>query len=91
MSRSDDVREGCSGAARWLGCAVLVERSKQHDAAAREPEIELLCARCAERRAQTSGTELWCAEHGTHHLKMHMTTGEAPRRGFEVRSWGFDG
>jgi nucleotide-binding universal stress UspA family protein len=75
--------------ARLAGCAVLVERGKQHDATTREPEIEPLCPRCAERRAATGGAELWCAEHGSHHLKMHMTTGEAPRRSTEVRPWGF--
>ena len=75
--------------ARLAGCAVLVERGKQHDAAAREPEIEALCPRCAERRAATCGAELWCAEHGSHHLTMHMTTGETHRPSPSVRAWGF--
>ena len=75
--------------ARLAGCAVLVERTKQHDAAAREPEIEPLCPRCAQRRTETKGAELWCAEHGSHHLNMHMTTGEGHRQSGEVRAWGF--
>ncbi|HEY1533215.1 MAG TPA: universal stress protein [Polyangiaceae bacterium] len=46
-------------------CPVLVVRPKRLDL--REPSLEPPCARCVEKRQQSGGVELWCAEHREHH------------------------
>lgn len=74
---------------RLCGCAVLVERGKQHDTSAREPEVEPLCPRCAKHRAETGGSELWCSEHASHHLRMHLTAGGG--RGGGTSPWSVSG
>jgi nucleotide-binding universal stress UspA family protein len=74
--------------ARTAGCPVLVERVKHHDEATKVPEIEPLCDRCQAHRIASNGAELWCAEHGSHHLHSHVYHGRDD--GSErARPWGF--
>lgn len=74
--------------ARTAGCPVLVERGKHHDEAAKVPEIEPLCEKCQATRAASSGAELWCAEHGSHHTHAHVYHGRDD--GSErIGPWGF--
>jgi nucleotide-binding universal stress UspA family protein len=73
---------------RTAGCPVLVERPKHHDETARVPEIEPLCERCAQRRTESNGAELWCAEHASHHVHTHLYHGRDDGAG-RMRPWGF--
>lgn len=57
---------------RLAGCAVHVIREKAHNPAWVVPEIEPVCARCAEARATSRGATLWCARHAEHHVRAHV-------------------
>ena len=76
---------------RIAGCPVLVERAKQHDPKVVVPEIEPLCPQCAAHRLASNGKELWCVEHGSHHLQTHVYVGERYSHPTSFHSWGFGG
>ena len=66
---------------RLAGCPVLVVRDKQHVAPWRVPEIEPVCAECADVRAKSEGRELWCGRHAEHHLRAHVVCHGSHERG----------
>jgi nucleotide-binding universal stress UspA family protein len=57
------------GVVRLAPCAVLVVRPKELDASV--PMIEAPCPDCIAVRKQTSGQELWCAQHSERHGRRH--------------------
>jgi nucleotide-binding universal stress UspA family protein len=75
---------------RFCGCPVLTVKTKAHDRRDSVPEVEPLCEDCAKRRADTGGSELWCARHSEHHVRAHVYHYEG-RSTESVRPWGFHG
>jgi nucleotide-binding universal stress UspA family protein len=56
---------------RLARCPVLVVRPKDHEGVGKVPEIEPPCPDCVRKRQETSGAELWCAQHSEHHIRPH--------------------
>ena len=71
------------GVVRLSPCPVLVVRPKRVDQT-EIPQIEPPCPRCIETRAETGGTELWCARHRERHGRRH--TYHYVNKGSETRS-----
>jgi nucleotide-binding universal stress UspA family protein len=70
---------------RHAGCTVLVARPKS---TAEGPHVEPICPDCLTRRAESKGTELWCARHSEHHPRAHAYGYEAISSD-SARPWGF--
>lgn len=55
-------------------CPVLVARPRDYAGCERSPEVEPLCADCAEAREASSGETLWCEWHARPHVKTHVVS-----------------
>jgi len=56
---------------RLARCPVFVVRPKDHEEAAKVPEIEPPCPDCVKTRRETGGAKLWCARHSEPHIRPH--------------------
>jgi nucleotide-binding universal stress UspA family protein len=69
-------------------CPVLVVRGITHEVAEPIADIEPVCGECLARRAESSGSELWCERHAERHPRAHVYAYSGPSSQ-PVRPWGF--